>query len=60
MLVDPEFKISVDDLEIFTTGKPITNYTKVGEVTQKFRSKYGEGNIKKYYPKTDVAVEAVI
>ena len=60
MLVDHEFKISVDDLEIFATGKAITDYTRVKEVAQKFRSKYGEGNIKKYYPKTDVGVEAAL
>jgi len=24
---------------------------------RKFRSKYGEGDVRKYYPKTDVAVE---
>lgn len=60
MLADPEVKISADDMEIFAIGKPITDSTKVKEVVQKFRSKYGEGDIKKYYPKTDVAVEVVI
>ena len=58
MTVDPMLKISINDMEISATGKPINDYTKVREIVQKFRSKYGEGNIKKYYPKTDVAVEA--
>jgi hypothetical protein len=29
----------------------------VGEVVEKFRAKYGAGNVKKYYSKIDVAVE---
>ena len=60
VLADPEFKISVDDIEIFTTGKTIADPARVREIAQKFRSKYGEGNIKKYYPKINVAVEVVI
>lgn len=60
VLADPEFKISVDDTEIFTTGKPIADLARVIEIAQKFRSKYGEGNIKKYYPKINVGVEVVI
>jgi hypothetical protein len=38
-------------------GKPVTDGNSVGEIVRKFRSKHGEGDVKKYYPKTDVAVE---
>jgi hypothetical protein len=35
----------------------ITDPAKVGEVVEKFRAKYGAGNVKKYYSKFDVAGE---
>jgi hypothetical protein len=35
----------------------ITDPAKVGEVVEKFRAKYGAGNVKKYYSKFDVAVQ---
>jgi hypothetical protein len=39
------------------TGNPITDNNEVKEVVNKFKSKYGEGDVKKYYTKFDVAVE---
>ena len=57
MLVDPMLKISANGVEVPTTGKPITNSNKVEEVVRKFKIKYGEGDVKKYYTKFDVAVE---
>ncbi len=57
VLTNPTLKISVNDVEMSTTGKPLTNSNKVREVVQKFRSKYGEGNVKNYYSKFAVAVE---
>ena len=58
LLVNPTLKISVNGGEEITArGKPITDGNMVDEVVRKFKSKYGEGDVKKYYPKTDVAVE---
>ncbi|MGN6623767.1 MAG: nitroreductase/quinone reductase family protein [Candidatus Nitrosocosmicus sp.] len=57
LLSDPMLKISVNAIEILTRGQPITDSNGVGQVTNKFKSKYGEGDIKKYYTKFDVAVE---
>ncbi|MGN6346867.1 MAG: nitroreductase/quinone reductase family protein [Candidatus Nitrosocosmicus sp.] len=57
LLSDPMLKISVNAIEILARGQPITDSNGVGEVTNKFKSKYGEGDIKKYYTKFDVAVE---
>jgi hypothetical protein len=57
LLVDPTLKVSVNDVEISERGKPITDGNSVDDVVRKFRSKYGEGDVKRYYPKTDVAVE---
>ena len=58
LLVDPTLKISVHDgEEIPAKGKPITDSNRVDDIVRKFKSKYGEGDVKKYYPKVDVAVE---
>jgi hypothetical protein len=57
LLVDPTLKISVNGIEIPVTGKPITDSNRVDDIVRKFKSKYGEGDVKKYYPKVDVAVE---
>jgi hypothetical protein len=61
-LADPTLKISVSNnrsgkVELSARGQPITASSKVNDVVSKFKSKYGEGDVKKYYPKTDVAVE---
>ena len=37
---------------------PITDDKQVGAVVEKFRDKYGAGDVKKYYSKLDVAVIA--
>jgi len=63
LLVDPTLKISVSgggDEEIPARGKPMTNSNRVDDVVGKFRSKYGEGEMKKYYTKFDVAVEVPV
>ena len=44
-------------IEIPARGKPITDSKRVDDVVKKFRSKYGEEDMKKYYTKFDVAVE---
>ncbi|AFU59184.1 hypothetical protein Ngar_c22540 [Candidatus Nitrososphaera gargensis Ga9.2] len=55
--VNPTLKISANGAETTVRGKPITDSDRVDYVVSKFKSKYGEGDVKKYYPKTDVAVE---
>jgi hypothetical protein len=56
LLVDPTLKISVNGVEILAIGKLITDSNRVDEITRKFKSKYGEGEVKKYYTKFDAAV----
>ena len=60
LLVDPILKISVNGTEISERGRRITESNRVDDVVRKFKSKYGEGDVKKYYPKTDVAVEVLL
>jgi hypothetical protein len=57
LLVDPTLKISVNGVEVPVRGKAITDDNKVDNIVRKFKSKYGEGDVRKYYPKPDVAVE---
>ena len=54
-LVDQTLKISISDEELPARGKPITDSDRVRDVMSKFSSKYGD--VRKYYPKPDVAVE---
>jgi hypothetical protein len=56
LLVDPTLKISVNGVEILAIGKLITDSNRVDEITRKFKSKYGEAEVKKYYTKFDAAV----
>jgi hypothetical protein len=57
LLVDPTLKISINGIEVSERGGRITDSKRVDDIVRKFRSKYGKGDVKKYYPKTDVAVE---
>ena len=54
---DKTLKISVSGEEIPSKGKPISDSNTVDNILNKFRFKYGEADVKKYYPKPDVAVE---
>jgi hypothetical protein len=57
LLANPTLKISVNGVEASAGGKPITDSNRVGDIVRKFKSKYGEGEVKKYYTKFDVAAE---
>jgi len=56
----PEMQISVKGRKVTLKANPISDAAKIKEVVQKFRSKYGAGEIKKYYSKLDAAIEALI
>ena len=57
VLHNPALTLAADEITWTAKAKPITDPAKVGEVVEKFRAKYGAGNVKKYYSKIDVAVE---
>lgn len=57
VLEDPTMKISVDGQELSGKAKIITDANKPKEIVDKFKLKYGNSDIKKYYTKFDVAVE---
>lgn len=54
---NPTVTLTVDGLTRTAKARPITDRAKVSEIVDKFRAKYGAGQIKKYYSKLDVAVE---
>ena len=60
VLKNPHIRIGARGAEAEFTTKPITKMDAVKSVIEKFREKYGAGDVKKYYSKFDVAVEADI
>ena len=58
---NPHVKISTRGQQIITGKvKAITDTDKVKEVIEKFKSKYGVSDVKKYYTKFDVYVELLL
>jgi hypothetical protein len=57
VLKNPTIGLDADGSKVTEKAKPITDPAKVSQVVDKFRAKYGAGNVKKYYSKFDVAVE---
>ena len=53
-------KIKARDAEAELKVVPVTDAKQVSSVVEKFRAKYGVGDVKKYYSKFDVAVVARI
>ena len=50
-------KISAHGQELSGKAKAITDGNKVKEIAEKFRSKYGNSDVQKYYTTLDVYVE---
>ena len=55
---NPTFRIDARDTHAAFHAVPTTDATQVSSVIEKFRKKYGAGDVKKYYSKFDVAVLA--
>jgi hypothetical protein len=58
LLKKPSIQIDVHGARAGFQGVLITDQKEVSPVIQKFREKYGAGDVKKYYSKLDVAVVA--
>ena len=56
VLHNPSIRIDARGVEAEFRVVPITEAKKVNSVIEKFREKYGAGDVKKYYSKFDVAV----
>lgn len=58
VLKKPSIKVKVGGAEAELKVTPVTEAKPVASVVEKFREKYGTGDVKKYYSKLDVAVVA--
>jgi deazaflavin-dependent oxidoreductase (nitroreductase family) len=58
VLKGPSVKVKAGRAEAELKVTPITDGKQVASVVEKFRDKYGAGDVKKYYSKLDVAVVA--
>ncbi len=58
VLKNPQIEVDARGAEAELRAKPITKSDAVKSVIEKFRDKYGAADVKKYYSKFDVAVEA--
>jgi deazaflavin-dependent oxidoreductase (nitroreductase family) len=58
VLSSPSIRIQAGGAEAELEVVPITDPRQVASVVEKFRAKYGAGDVKKYYSKFDVAVIA--
>ena len=56
VLKDPKIRIAARDAEAEFRAVPTTDPKQVSSVSEKFREKYGNPDVKKYYSKFDVAV----
>jgi deazaflavin-dependent oxidoreductase (nitroreductase family) len=56
VLKKPSIRIDARGTEAELRAQPITESKMVKSVIEKFREKYGAGDVKKYYSKFDVAV----
>ncbi|MGA8735299.1 MAG: nitroreductase/quinone reductase family protein [Terriglobales bacterium] len=60
VLKKPMIGIKAGSAEAELKAVPITDAKQVSSVVDKFRAKYGAGDVKKYYSKLDVAVIATM
>ena len=58
VLKNPSLRIDARGADAEFHAVPITDQKQVSSVVEKFRAKYGAGDVKKYYSKLDVAAVA--
>jgi deazaflavin-dependent oxidoreductase (nitroreductase family) len=56
VLKNPSMRIAARRADAQVEALPITDHKQVSSVVERFREKYGAGDVKKYYSKFDVAV----
>jgi deazaflavin-dependent oxidoreductase (nitroreductase family) len=56
VLKNPSIRVKTGNEETEFKAAPLTDTKQVSSVVEKFRAKYGAGDVKKYYSKFDVAV----
>jgi len=56
----PKIRVSAGQADGEFEATPVTGAKTISSIVEKFRSKYGAGDIKKYYAKLDAAVEVKV
>jgi hypothetical protein len=54
---EPVIRLAAGGAQLTARAAPVTDPARVGETLDKFRAKYGAGDVAAYYPKQDAAVE---
>ena len=57
ILARPEVTLTVDGESLTTTARSVTDPSLVTATVDRFRARYGAGEVARYYSKLDVAVE---
>jgi deazaflavin-dependent oxidoreductase (nitroreductase family) len=57
VLAEPTMQISAGETKVAVKANPISDPRKVAEVVERLRSKYGAGEVKRYYSRLDAALE---
>jgi deazaflavin-dependent oxidoreductase (nitroreductase family) len=57
---NPMIEIQVSGKKATLEGRPVKDQKRIDDVVGRFRAKYGAGDVKRYYPKPDVAIELSI
>jgi deazaflavin-dependent oxidoreductase (nitroreductase family) len=57
---NPKIELQASGKKASVEARPIKDKKRVEEVMDKFRAKYGAGDVKKYYPGQDVAIESTV
>jgi len=60
VLKNQQIRIAAHGAELELKAKPITDSDHVKSIIEKFRKKYSAADVKRYYSKFDVAVEAAL
>ncbi len=60
IIKNPKLRVDVRGAAAEVKAVPVTEAKEVSSVVEKFRAKYGAGDVKQYYSKFDVAVIAQI
>jgi deazaflavin-dependent oxidoreductase (nitroreductase family) len=57
LLKEPVIRLAAGDTQVTARAKPIEDPAGVARVVDMFRARYGAGNVDRYYPKRNAAVE---
>lgn len=60
LLKNPNMELRVSNKKTTASARLTSDRTRVEEIVGKFRAKYGAGDVKRYYPGQDAAVELSI